>query len=68
MTLLRGYSHELGRTVHLCPAGALARSLCDVAMLVVYVQPDVVPLTHPRICPECLSRAVDRDTLAPVGG
>ncbi len=65
VTLLRGYSHELDKTIHLCPADD-TRALCEIAMLVVYVQPDVVPLTHPRICPACLSRAVGRDSLTPV--
>ncbi len=63
VTLLRGYSHELGRTIHLCLAASLARSLCDVAMLVVYVQEDSIPLMHPRICPACLTRALGSDTL-----
>ncbi len=56
MTILRGYTESLS-AIHLTQA-LQARALCGARMHVVYVGSSVPPLTHPRVCRECLTHVV----------
>ncbi len=59
MTVLRGYAEDLA-DIHLTQT-LQERALCGVPMYVVYVGTQV-PLTHPHVCPKCLTKVVGAES------